>query len=92
MTETTERVIDVAEIEPRLRHGIIVQLFKHLEPGQSLQIVVDHDPQRLRFNLDFSFGALCEWQYLEQGPDVWRVRLRHAPNDAEAVSNNADAG
>jgi uncharacterized protein (DUF2249 family) len=91
MTKTTERVIDVADVEPRLRHGIIVQLFKHLEPGQSLQIVVDHDPQRLRFNLDFSFGALCEWHYLEKGPDVWRVRLRHARNDAEIGSNDADA-
>jgi uncharacterized protein (DUF2249 family) len=46
MTETgsTERVIDVADIELRFRHGIIGQLFKHLEPGNSLQIVFDYDP------------------------------------------------
>ncbi len=82
MTEIAERVIEVADIEPRFRHSIIGQLFKHLEPGHSLQIVVDHDPQRLRFHLDISFGATCEWSYLEQGPDVWRVRLRQARNDA----------
>ena len=80
MTEPAERVIDVADIEPRFRHGIIGQPFKNLEPGHSLQIVVDHDPQRLRFHLDFAFGALCEWSYLEHGPDIWRVRLRRARN------------
>jgi uncharacterized protein (DUF2249 family) len=41
--ERTERVVEVADIEPRFRHGIIAQLFKHLEPGDSLQIIVDHD-------------------------------------------------
>jgi uncharacterized protein (DUF2249 family) len=35
-----------------------------------LQIVVDHDPRRLRIHLDFAFGAQCEWLYLEQGPDA----------------------
>jgi hypothetical protein len=43
-TGSTERVIDVADIELRFRHSIIGQLFKHLEPGNSLQIVFDHDP------------------------------------------------
>lgn len=90
MNMPTERVIEAADIEPRLRHNIIGQLFKHLEPGHSLQIVVDHDPQRLHFQLDLAFGGLCDWSYLEQGPDVWRVRLRHATTDANAgLSANA---
>ncbi len=84
MNKSTERVMEAADIEPRLRHGIIGQLFRHLEPGHSLQIVVDHDPQRLRFQLDLAFGELCDWSYLEQGPDVWRVRLRHTTTDANA--------
>jgi uncharacterized protein (DUF2249 family) len=66
--ENPERVIEVAEIEPRFRHSIIGQLFKHLEPGHSLQIVVDHDPQRLRFHLEFAFGTLCE--HCANGP-IW---------------------
>jgi uncharacterized protein (DUF2249 family) len=77
-TDPNERVIQVAEIEPRLRHGIIEKLFRHLSPGHGLQIVVDHDPRRLRFLLDVSFGSQCDWTYLEQGPDLWRIRLRHA--------------
>jgi uncharacterized protein (DUF2249 family) len=88
--ESTERVIDVADIEPRFRHSMIGQLFKHLKPGHSLQIVVDHDPQRLRFHLDLAFGELCDWSYLEQGPDAWRVRLRHRQAEENPVSKNAN--
>lgn len=33
--QTAERVVTVAEIEPRYRHLIISQLFEHLAPGSS---------------------------------------------------------
>lgn len=55
MAETvqgTERVVRVADINPRHRHVIIFQLFEHLAPGNSLQLVVDHDPKPLRFQLE----------------------------------------
>ena len=79
-SEGLERVIDVREIEPRHRHGIIGQLFDHLDPESSLQLVVDHDPRPLRYQLEARHGSCCDWAYLEQGPDVWRVRLRHPRN------------
>lgn len=70
-----ERVIHVADIDPQHRHAILLRLFEHLAPDQSLQIVVDHDPRRLRMQLEAHFGARCGWSYLEQGPDLWRIRL-----------------
>jgi uncharacterized protein (DUF2249 family) len=42
--------------------------------------VVDHDPRPLRYQLEARHGSCCDWAYLEQGPDVWRVRLRHPRN------------
>jgi uncharacterized protein (DUF2249 family) len=75
--EGLERVINVRDIEPRHRHGVISRLFDHLDAESSLQLVVDHDPRPLRYQLEARDGAQCEWSYLEQGPDVWRVRLRH---------------
>jgi uncharacterized protein (DUF2249 family) len=71
-----ERIIQVADIDPQHRHAILFRLFEHLAPNQSLQIVVDHDPKRLRMQLEAHHGSRCSWSYLEQGPDVWRVRLR----------------
>jgi uncharacterized protein (DUF2249 family) len=71
-----ERVINVADIDPQYRHAILFRLFEHLTPDQSLQIVVDHNPRRLRLLLETQHGERCGWSYLEEGPDVWRVRLR----------------
>jgi uncharacterized protein (DUF2249 family) len=78
MTEssTDERVINVADVDPQYRHAILFRLFEHLAPDQSLQIKVDHDPRRLRLQLEAHHGLRCGWYYLEQGPDLWRVRLR----------------
>jgi uncharacterized protein (DUF2249 family) len=78
MTEAgaDERVINVADIDPQHRHAILFRLFEHLSPDQSLQIVVDHNPRRLRLQLEARFGSRGGWSYLEQGPDLWRVRLR----------------
>ncbi|MGP9810507.1 DUF2249 domain-containing protein [Rhodopseudomonas sp. NSM] len=74
----TERVLDVREIPPYQRHEIIPRLFDNLQPGQGLQIVVDHDPRPLRYFLESVHGEDCQWSYLEQGPEVWRVELRRA--------------
>jgi uncharacterized protein (DUF2249 family) len=75
-TEASERVIDVRDIAPRYRHAIIFQLFDHLD-ADSLQLIADHDPRPLHFQLEVKHGTRCNWSCIEQGPDVWRVRLRH---------------
>lgn len=81
-----ERVINVKDIDSRYRHTIIFQLFDHLRAEDSLQLVVDHDPKPLRFQLEAKHGSNCQWTYLEEGPDVWRVRLRQVRRlDAEHV-------
>ena len=74
-TGASERVIDVRDIEPRFRHQIIHQLVEHLAPNTSLQLIADHPPKPLRYQLELSFGEQCLWSYLEEGPDVWRVRI-----------------
>ena len=69
-TETigaSERVIDVRDIEPRFRHQIIHQLVEHLAPDTSLQLIADHRPQPLRYQLALRFGAQRVWSYLEEG-------------------------
>lgn len=72
-----ERVIDVREISPRVHHTVIFQLFEHLDDLSTLQLIADHDPRRLRLQLEVKHGDRCRWTYLEQGPDLWRVRLQH---------------
>lgn len=71
-----ERVVDVREIDPSIRHTVIFQLFEHLDYMSSLQLITDHDPKRLRLQTEAKHGNRCRFIYLEQGPDLWRVRLQ----------------
>lgn len=71
-----ERILNLPEIDQRHRHTVIFQLFEHLPPDRSLQLVSDHDPRLLHAQLNLKHGGSCRWTYLEQGPDIWRIRLR----------------
>lgn len=75
-----ERILHVGEISADFRHKIIHQLVQHLDEGQSLQLVVDHDPHRLRVEVEVGYAQGFEWSYLERGPDVWRVRILAVPS------------
>lgn len=68
-------LIDLREIPPRQRHALIFGRFDALQPGQSLQLVNDHDPQPLRYQFDDRAYAQFEWTALEAGPAVWRVQI-----------------
>jgi uncharacterized protein (DUF2249 family) len=70
-----ERIIDVRQISPRVRHTVILQFVDNLAPGQSLQIQNDHDPVLFRRQLEMRSAGLFGWTYLEEGPDIWRVRI-----------------
>ncbi|MFC0241733.1 DUF2249 domain-containing protein [Rhodopseudomonas telluris] len=81
MTEaatTGERILDVRQIPHQQRHEIIPRLFDNLQPGQGMQIVVDHDPRPLKYFFEAVHGDDCQWTYLEEGPELWRVQLRRA--------------
>lgn len=76
LTTTTPRsVIDVREIEPRYRHALIFQTFEELDQDTFFELVNDHDPVPLHFQFSAHFKSQFEWTYLEQGPDLWRVRI-----------------
>ncbi len=87
-----ERVIDVREISPRIRHTVIFQLFEHLDDTSSLQLIADHDPRPLHLQLEAKHGNRCRWTYLEQGPDLWRVRLQYGRQERRRCSTGACHG
>lgn len=76
MSETLEKpLIDVRTIPPRERHPRIFGTLGALTPGQSLLITSDHDPMPLHRQLAMNFPDQFGWDYLQQGPDVWRVEI-----------------
>ena len=75
MPETTSRALDVRVIPPREKHPTIFRTFDALEPGDSFVLINDHDPRPLRYQFEAEMPDRYGWEYLEQGPEVWRVRI-----------------
>lgn len=91
-TPATSR-IDVREIAPPLRHGLIFQQFGALAPEQWLELVADHDPQPLHRQFEAMHTGEFEWAYLERGPERWRVQIRRlAPVMAAGAGDCCSGG
>ncbi len=68
-------LIDVRTIAPRERHPKIFGMYDALAPGESFELVNDHDPKPLYYQFSAEKAGTFGWDYLESGPDVWRVRI-----------------
>jgi uncharacterized protein (DUF2249 family) len=67
--------LDVRRIPPREKHPTIFQTFDGLDNGQSMMLINDHDPRPLRYQMIAERPDTFEWEYQEEGPEVWRVRI-----------------
>jgi uncharacterized protein (DUF2249 family) len=71
----SDSVLDVRSEPPARRHELIFATFAGLTPARSFELVNDHDPKPLRYQLEAEETGRFSWEYLEQGPEVWRVRI-----------------
>lgn len=76
MENTDNTIINVPSLEPRLKHPTIFNAFDNLKEGQSLTIHNDHDPKPLYYQLLAQKGNIFTWDYLEEGPVWWKVKIR----------------
>jgi uncharacterized protein (DUF2249 family) len=72
------RELDVRVLPPREKHPAIFARFDSLEPGDSFVLVNDHDPVPLRYQFAAERPGGFTWDYLERGPEIWRVRIARA--------------
>jgi uncharacterized protein (DUF2249 family) len=73
MSEGT--LLDVRQTPPAQRHPLIFQTFEALKPGEEFVLLNDHDPKPLYYQFKFEREGQFTWDYLEHGPEVWRVRI-----------------
>ncbi len=73
--EETDSIVDVRQMAPRDRHTRIFADFARLAPGEAFTLVNDHDPKPLYYQFTFEHPGEVDWRYLEEGPEVWRVRI-----------------
>jgi uncharacterized protein (DUF2249 family) len=67
--------IDVRALAHAQRHATIFQTFRALGVNDSLEIVNDHDPRPLYYQFQSEAPGQFSWDYLQHGPDVFRVRI-----------------
>ncbi len=67
--------LDVRSEPPARRHDLILGTYQALDPGAGFELVNDHDPKPLFYQFDAEYKGQFTWDYLEQGPEVWRVRI-----------------
>jgi len=72
--------LDVRPLPPAQRHALIFSKFEALQPGDAFMLVNDHDPKPLYYQLNFEYRGALVWDYIEQGPDVWRVSVGKGAN------------
>jgi uncharacterized protein (DUF2249 family) len=57
------------------RHPLIFGAYESLAAGETSVLVNDHDPKPLYYQFAAERSGQFTWDYLEQGPSVWRVRI-----------------
>jgi uncharacterized protein (DUF2249 family)/quercetin dioxygenase-like cupin family protein len=76
----TEPEIDLRPMQRPERHPLVFASFDRLAVGESFIILNDHDPQPLRMQIEQMREGEMSWEYIERGPDTFRIRLtRIAP-------------
>lgn len=67
--------LDVRPIPRPQRHRAVFAAFADLALGESFVLVTNHDPVPLRAEFDDDQYGASSWDYLERGPEVWRIRI-----------------
>lgn len=71
----SEIVLDVRTIPHAIRHATIFGALGAIAPGFSIDLVADHNPLPLLAQLNDRQPGEFAVSYLEEGPEVWKLRL-----------------
>lgn len=69
------KILDVRSLIPMERHRQIFATYEKLPTGEKFVLVNDHDPKPLYYQFEAEHTGKFSWEYLEQGPEAWRVEI-----------------
>lgn len=70
--------LDAREVPHALRHATIFGALDSVGPGSGMVLVAPHDPLPLLAQLEQRSPGLFSVDYLERGPEAWRIRFVRA--------------
>ncbi len=73
--DAEEPVLDAREVPHKIRHATVFGAFDAVPPGASMVLIAPHDPIPLLHQLHDRTSGRISVDYLERGPQAWRLRL-----------------
>lgn len=75
-----EHAQDLPELDARviphtIRHASVLGALDSLRPGSGMVLVAHHDPLPLLDQARARYGDALQVDYLERGPDAWKLRF-----------------
>ncbi|MFW7415769.1 DUF2249 domain-containing protein [Demequina sp. SO4-18] len=67
--------IDVRAIPHEHRHARVIGQVTSLVPGEGVVIAAPHAPERLLAEIDADVTGEFTFEYLQRGPELWRVAI-----------------
>lgn len=68
-------VLNVTILSPQEKHATIFRHFDALNEGEAFLILNNHNPKPLYYQLVGERGNVFTWEYLEEGPEWWRIKI-----------------
>lgn len=67
--------VNATEYPPHLKHKVIFETFGKLQSSEAMLLINDHDPVPLRFQFEAMHPGKFTWDYIQQGPLSFQVRI-----------------
>ncbi|MDD2446234.1 MAG: DUF2249 domain-containing protein [Tissierellia bacterium] len=69
------KTVDARDYKPNDKHIVIFETFDSLGKGEKMELINDHDPKPLYYQFQAERQGFFNWEYIEEGPEVWRVAI-----------------
>lgn len=73
--ETIIESFDLRPYPPAKRHDMVFETFDKLQKGEAFVFINDHDPKPLYYQIEAENMEAFKWEYLEEGPIQWKVKV-----------------
>ncbi|MGW1955885.1 DUF2249 domain-containing protein [Streptomyces sp. NPDC001920] len=75
--ETNEPELDVRDVPHAIRHATVFGALDAVPAGTAMVLIAHHDPLPLLAQIEQRSPGVFAVEYLQRGPETWRLRLSH---------------
>ncbi|WP_445955731.1 DUF2249 domain-containing protein [Yeosuana sp.] len=75
MENSNTNILNATLLHPSIKHATIFARYDELKPGEHFILHNDHDPKPLYYQLVQQKGEVFTWEYLEQGPEWYKIKI-----------------